>query len=155
MATTITVTVTKSSALIQRSRSIFSNTSKKRIQAPASPRSLGRPRKQLTCLVCEQVGNPPQLLRDRAGTNHGPRDFRVPPNHPAVHDLAHVQVDTQTSQTTRANRLITAHLRGSQGLGRWRGLLTRIWATTSGIPAYRRASSAESPHLTRVNTALR
>lgn len=67
--------------------------------------------RRLTCLVCEQVRNPPQLLRNRAGTDHSPRDFGIPPNHPAVHDLPHVQIHTQTGQEIRAKWLHRVYAR--------------------------------------------
>lgn len=47
-----------------------------------------------TCFVCEQIGYPPQLLRDSAGPNHSARDFGISADHPAVHNLPHVQIHT-------------------------------------------------------------
>lgn len=47
-----------------------------------------------TCFICKQVGYPPQLLRNSAGSNHGPRDFGVSADHPAVDNFSHVQIHT-------------------------------------------------------------
>lgn len=47
-------------------------------EEPPEDPSTSRARTQggtLTCLVREQVGDPPQLLGDRAGADHRPRDF--------------------------------------------------------------------------------
>lgn len=59
-----------------------------------------------TCFVCKQIGDPAQLLRDGARANHSTRDFGISADHPAVHNLPHVQIHSQTAQEEREKRKI-------------------------------------------------
>lgn len=114
-----------------------------------SSRTLGR---KLTCLVCEQVRDPPQLLRDCAGANHSPQDFWVPSNYPAVHDLAHVQVHTQTGQKNRAN-VNRIHARPLCLFCKQQGLeLLIICVTTSGVTPYRGHCRGLKPQIQQEST---
>lgn len=50
--------------------------------------------RECSCLVCQHVLDSTELLRDGASANHSPGDGLVPLDHPGVHHLTHVQIDT-------------------------------------------------------------
>lgn len=59
-----------------------------------------------TCFICEQIGYSSQLLWNCAGSDHSARDFRIPPDHPAVDDFPHVKIHTQAVQRRKHRKTI-------------------------------------------------
>lgn len=60
--------------------------------------------RECSCLVCQHVLDSTQLLWDSASADHSPRDGLVLLDHPGVHHLTHVQINTQAKVKKSLNR---------------------------------------------------